>query len=358
MVSRLALFAVTVAGISLSTEACTSALVGADASATGRWMLWKHRDSGHPDNVIDRIEATDSTMAYVALFNAEDSSRSEAWIGFNEAGFAIMNTASYNLAPDTARIKDREGIVMARALSVCRTLEDFDSLLRALPRPLGVQANFGAIDAQGSGAIFETHDHGFERYKLTDAPKGMLLRTNFSFSGSDNDRLGTERFENETYLIDSITSCGKLAPWHLTEILSRSFRLPSGNNPFNEGLSTTPDNGHCIARGNSCASVVIEGPMPCEDPGKGIVMWTAIGFPTLSSVCEVTLDSIPAPLRADANGRSTQCDAVNELRAKALLGKGRNRHFNLPFIKKHIYACCQKAMNVYRKRHPEAQISN
>lgn len=49
---------------------CTSALVGAQRGAGGRWLLWKHRDSGHPDNYVRCFEATDSTMAYVALFNA------------------------------------------------------------------------------------------------------------------------------------------------------------------------------------------------------------------------------------------------------------------------------------------------
>ena len=88
---------------------CTSAVVGAGATCDGRTLLWKHRDSGHPDNFVGRVEATDSTMAYVALFNAGDTDMKEAWIGFNSAGFAVMNTASYNLAPDTAKVKDREG---------------------------------------------------------------------------------------------------------------------------------------------------------------------------------------------------------------------------------------------------------
>lgn len=352
--SRAAAALAAAAGITLWAGACTSALVGADASATGRWMLWKHRDSGHPHNVVDRVVATDSTMAYVALFNAGDTARREAWIGFNAAGFAVMNTASYNLAPDTARLKDREGFIMSRALAVCRTLEDFDSLLRSLPRPAGVQANFGAVDASGNGAYFETHDHGFSRHDLADAPDGILLRTNFSFSGGNANRLGTERFDNECYIIDTITAGNRLAPWHFTETLSRSFRLPDGSDPFIAGKQSMADRGRCIARGSSCASVVIEGPMPGEDPGKGIVMWTAIGFPTLSSVLPATLDSIPEALRSAGNGRSPRCDQANALRAKALAGQGRQRRFNLATIRKHIGKCRVEALAEYRKRHPQA----
>ncbi|MDE6126898.1 MAG: C45 family peptidase [Muribaculaceae bacterium] len=351
---RLATLAATLL-TALATLACTSALVGAEASATGRWMLWKHRDSGHPDNVVDRVEATDSTMAYVALFNAEDSGRLEAWIGFNSAGFAVMNTASYNLAPDTAKIKDREGFVMSRALAVCRTLEDFDSLLRSLPRPMGVQANFGVFDAAGNGAVFEAHDHGFTRHNLSESADGMILRTNFSFTGGSANRLGSERFDNECYIIDTITAKGKLAPWHFTETLSRSFRLPDGSDPFREGRLSMPDRGRCIARGSSCASVVIEGPLSAGEQGEGIVMWTAIGFPTLSSVLPATLDSVAEPLRATAaNGRSLRCDRANALKAKVMNGKGRQRRFNLAAIRRMAGACRRDALAEYRKRHADA----
>ena len=34
----------------------------------------------------------------------------------NDAGFAIMNTASYNLKNDTVSVMDKEGAVMAIAL--------------------------------------------------------------------------------------------------------------------------------------------------------------------------------------------------------------------------------------------------
>lgn len=73
-----------------SASGCTSALVGATATADGRMLLWKHRDTGHQENFVDCVAATDSTLAYVALFNAGDSLRREAWIGFNEAGFLSL----------------------------------------------------------------------------------------------------------------------------------------------------------------------------------------------------------------------------------------------------------------------------
>ena len=80
-------------------------------------MMWKHRDTGADHNFIQRVEADTSrpgSIGYVALFNGGDTGLREAWMGMNDAGFAVMNTASYNLAPDTTDYKDREGLVIDR----------------------------------------------------------------------------------------------------------------------------------------------------------------------------------------------------------------------------------------------------
>ena len=172
-------------------NACTSAIVSGKCTPDGRPLLWKNRDTGTLQNFVDRVSPSDSlSMAYVALFNAGDTLREQAWIGVNEASFAIMNTASYNLAPDTARVRDREGYVMARALGRCRTLADFEQLLDTLQRPLGVQANFGVVDASGQGAFYETCDTGYVRFLLSDSPTGVLIRTNFSVSGEPDGGYG------------------------------------------------------------------------------------------------------------------------------------------------------------------------
>ncbi len=149
---------------------CTSAIISADRALSGRMLLWKHRDSGHPHNFVAKVDrgadkAGRPTLAFVGLFNAGDRELKEVWAGMNEAGLGIMNTASYNLAPDTAVVKDREGLVMAEALKSCRTVGEFLQMLDcelADGGPLGVQANFGVIDADGAGVYVETWDHGYK----------------------------------------------------------------------------------------------------------------------------------------------------------------------------------------------------
>lgn len=87
-------------------------------------------------------------------------------MGMNDAGFAIMNTASYNLKNDTVSVMDKEGAVMAIALGKCRTVDDFACLLDTLPKPLGVEANFGVIDAYGNAAYFETDNWRYARFDV------------------------------------------------------------------------------------------------------------------------------------------------------------------------------------------------
>ena len=79
------------------------------------------------------------------------------------AGFGIMNSASYNLKlnDDTTKISDLEGMIMKMALERCATLEDFEKMLNDLPKPLGVEANFGVIDANGGAAYYETDNFKF-----------------------------------------------------------------------------------------------------------------------------------------------------------------------------------------------------
>ena len=178
LIALLAMMALVVA------DACTSAIVSGKLTANGRPLLWKNRDTNDLNNRVERIVGHDGLMEFVALFDARDLKDTAAWMGFNEAGFAIMNTASYNLnGNDGVKNMDREGELMRYALERCKTVDDFENLLNTLPKPLGVEANFGVIDAQGNGAYFETGNFKYVKFDLADAEYGILMRTNYSYSG-------------------------------------------------------------------------------------------------------------------------------------------------------------------------------
>lgn len=360
---RLAILPVAVAMAVAVVSGCTSALVGAQRGANGRWLLWKHRDSGHPDNYVKAFAATDSTLAYVALFNAADTASSEAWIGFNAAGFAVMNTASYNIPAPDKDWQDREGFLMSEALRRCRTIEDFHRMLLGHPGPRGVQANFGVFDAEGHGAYFETSDKSVAVFPLDSVAAtpevgarndsgGILTRTNYSLSGGPRKRLGLSRHRAENHLLDSLmatdrpwASHGEVAAEDFIETLSRSLYLPEKGVDLLDGVAPLyPDNGDVIPRRSSCASVVIEGPLPGEDPARTMIMWTAIGFPTLSIVEPATIDSVPATLRPTATGNhSPLCDSINILRQQAFVtvplrnaSRSQSHQFNLRLLRTEI----------------------
>ncbi len=342
-------------GLALSPYAagCTSAVVSGRASLDGRTLLWKHRDSGFKDNFVDKVEATDSTLAYVALFNAGDDDLAEAWIGFNEAGFAVMNTASYNLAPDTAAVKDREGVVMSRALARCRTVEDFIGILdREMEggRSAGIQANFGVTDANGNCAYVEAADHSYKVYPIEENGRGWMVRSNYSYSGTTGKRLGEVRHDNAVHLIEENIADG-LAPEVFTEELSRSFyHAGKDADMMQAGYRTLTDRGEYIPRRSSCASVVVEGAVGNEDPARATVMWVAIGSPMLSVAFPVTLDDIPAGLRRDpATGRSPLCDEANRRRDRAFPRKGKDGKWiiDMEYMRRTIPQMKREAAAVY-----------
>jgi hypothetical protein len=373
--------------------ACTSALVSIERGNDGRWLLWKHRDSGFADNYVMNFAATDSTLAYVALFNAPDTLAREAWIGYNSAGFAVMNTATYNLTAPAKDWQDREGLLMTEALHTCRTLADFYALLMRADgtargedgsacntdgsafsnsgKARGVEANFGAFDAEGNGAYFEVDNLQVTVFPMDSisamalaevvsedevvmpqdgSVSGLLTRTNYSLSGSECNRLGVSRHCSEQHLLDSIMQtdrpwapAGKLAAEDLLETLSRSFYLPAEGIDLLDGTALRRrDTGDVISRRSSSASVVIEGPRPklaaglsgekatanlsgsgaagMQSTADDMRMWVAIGFPALSEVREARPDSVSPDLLPTApSHHSPLCDRVNRLRSRAFL---------------------------------------
>ena len=277
--------------------ACSSLIASADATLSGRPILWKHRDTSATNNFLYRVEAdtiAGHTYGFVALFNGADSlTLDEAWMGMNDAGFAIMNTVAYNLAPNKRDWTDREGFIMAKALAICAGVDDFAALLDSLPKPLGVQTNFGVIDAAGNGAYFETDDYKYQRFNLADAPGGVLIRTNYAYSGTPDQGKGYIRHDNVKKVLESEISTGSITPISLTDGVSRSFyNTVLGYDALATGDSWAVDMDF-VPRHSSTASIAIEGILPGESPDK-TMMWANIGYPPCSHTVAVTLSDIPA----------------------------------------------------------------
>ena len=79
-------------------EACTSVIVSGRVTKDGRPLIYKNRDTESLHNMCVVVQGT--KYRYVGLVNAKDVKPENVWGGHNEAGFAIINTAAFNLNGD------------------------------------------------------------------------------------------------------------------------------------------------------------------------------------------------------------------------------------------------------------------
>lgn len=309
-------------------SACTSALIGAQASESGRPMLWKHRDTSAADNVVDYIKPDSGSYGYVGLFNADDIKREQVWIGMNDVGFAVMNTASYNIKDDNVPSgkMDREGYLMTEALRSCRTVEDFARLLDTYPRPMGVEANFAAIDCTGAGAFFETNNYRYVRYDVADAPGNVIVRTNYSHSGRPDEGYGFVREANANRLLKPYIENRNITPELLTETISRSFYHDLKGKDYAQGGEKWVIDQDFIPRFKSTATIVIEGCEPVGNPdifnknhSDRYIMWTGLGYPPCAEIFPVWCSETGVDIELKAQGKSGHAPAAD--RAKKRRGE-------------------------------------
>ena len=308
---------------------CTSAVVSGRVTPDGRPLLWKHRDASDLNNRIVHFEAEGGKLEFVGLVNGVDTMANEVWAGYNTSGFAIMNTASYNLKNDTSSLSDREGVVMKQVLGECRTVEDFARLLDSLPRPIGVEANFGVVDALGGAAYFEVNSYEVFRYDVKDSPDGYLLRTNYSVSGRPNEGYGYIRYDNAARLFSRAASERSITPEWITGICSRSFYHTLLGRDFTTDTWVVDQD--FIPRRSTSASVVIEGVKSGESP-VFTTMWTMLGYPPCSVVLPVWIGceyGVPTLLQGSEDSvRSPLCEWSNRLKNKVFsLERGSGPHY-------------------------------
>ncbi len=183
--------------------ACTSCIVSGKFTKDGKAVMFKHRDSSCQEVAVEYFQGEKYRM--MCLVNADwrtnptakvSPGTHEAWSGMNETGFAIMNTATYDLKDDDVPFEkmEMEGVFMYRALEICATLEDFEVFLDTLSRPMGVEANFGVIDEKGGAAYYEVNNHSWTKFDVNKEPLGYRVVTNFTMTGRQEDRKGVDRY--------------------------------------------------------------------------------------------------------------------------------------------------------------------
>lgn len=302
-----------------SAPCCTTAVVAGSATRDGRPLLWKNRDADDKNNQV--VFCDDGKFPYIGIVNEGDAAGMEIWAGLNGAGFACMNAASYNLSKEDTK---GEGRFMKLALQSCASVSDFQALLeRTAITPRDVSANFGAIDAKGGAAYFEAGPKGYKRYDATDpavAPKGYLVRTNFSDSGDAKEGTGFLRYGRAVSLIEGLLKTGPLDVRSLLKTVARDVTNERAN-AFADGLAAGNRawayTGDSICRWDTASLFLAVGAKPGED-ARLAHAWVIPGMPLSGAAVPVwpSAGEVPAELKVS----SEPCALADSFqRVKAIL---------------------------------------
>jgi hypothetical protein len=291
---------------------CTSVIVSGKYTVNGRPLIWKNRDTGALNNKV--VYFNSGKYTFIGVVNSKDSLNKSVWMGMNSAGFAIVNTVSYNLNLADTGIKQsgHEGWLMKTALANCGSLEDFEHLLDTMSKPTHMTTNLGAIDANGGAAYYELGFFGYTKLDANDpkvAPHGYIVHTNYSFTGDMGIGAGYIRYTTiDRQFRDAMLQHRMSAQYILQEgsrclkhaLTGTDLSVPDDGNPEDVKMVWFED---FIPRKSTASAVVVEGVKPGESPAL-TTMWTVLGFPLTSVVVPVWLTpggKLPSLLTYDKN---------------------------------------------------------
>jgi len=380
MIPRISAFAVLAAlalPLAPSSRACTTGVVSGKATVDGRPLLWKNRDAPSRNNRV--VHSTAGQYAYVGVVANEGPA--SVWMGVNEAGFAIENSVSRDLAGNS-KSGPGNGPFMRIALETCANLADFEALLeRTNASGRRTMANFGVIDAHGGAAIYETSNDAFRKFDANcpeTAPHGFVVRSNFSMTGTGDELLAKgralresvagERYTRAEEVFASAVSTGRMDHRYLLRFAARDMacadcRPQPGtlNGGRDEPLPESIDTDSTVARRSTVSAAVFHGVKPGEDPLLS-TMWVMLGDPTFSIAvpCWPAARAVPSDL---GPRRSQLCQTVIRLRDRNYRNDKTLDTANVPMIwektlpaENRILDATARRLDAWRAETPDARL--
>ncbi len=285
---------------------CTIGVFSGRVTSDGRPLLWKNRDV---TNAVQKFcfyrRSPDSQgTTYGYLGNVFSSDTTKVYMGLNEAGFAIMNSNSYNLGDSVSR-GYTDGDLIRIALERCGSLSQFESLLTET----GIEGrrdcwNVGAFDASGNVAMYEVANRSFAKFDANDTANGCpgyVVRATFSLTGGSNHD-GEPRFKRATHLVNEYLQSSLIDAKYILQTLSRDLSNPLENPyplPYNGSQNGKPA-GFILARDITInrtitrSVAVMRGVLPGEDPALATI-YGVIGPPVISVAYPMWVKSGSAP---------------------------------------------------------------
>ena len=319
-------------------SACTIGAASGRATADGRPMIWKTRDTYHKNNEV--FYNDEYKYKFIGVINAEEGDPA-IWQGVNEKGFAILNSQSSDLKKFKEYSSDKEnGTFMRKALGYCASVAEFEELLKRTNNAVReTTTNFAVMDAAGEAAIFETANERYRKFDATcpnTAPKGYVARSNFAFSaGEQNNRSRKKsmaRYKRTSKLLESFYADGKVSYKDILRGQMRDFSDKQSKTisvPFRAKWSPEDIYGYVecyysICRNSTVSTSVFVGVLDGEDPRLS-TMWTILGQPAAA----VAIPYWPVgktPVEADGEVTAPLCDAA--LKIKSLLFDYKKRYID------------------------------
>lgn len=311
-------------------HACTTAVISGKATPDGRPVLWKNRDTSSRPNAVSLLTGGQ----YDVLAVVSPGSISSIWMGVNSAGLCIENSLSKDLGFPESSKGLGNGSFMFKALQTCATVAEVKALLEQTDQSgRTTTANLGVIDAHGGAALFEAARKSHVMFDANDpvvAPKGFIVRSNFSLTGQKMTcpppaELLKGLYAGERYLrADTLLSAADAAELDARYILRNVSHdmADADGSPFsgtiNGPAGTLPGfipTRSTISRTTTVSYAVFQGVKPGEDPLL-TTMWVGMGDPkfTVAVPCWVGAGEVSSELSGNKN--SPLCTASSSLRGK------------------------------------------
>jgi len=286
---------------------CTIGVFSPQVTSDGRPILWKNRDVSNRDQRFIYFESyrRDGLTTIPFIGNIYRWDTTSVYMGANEAGFAIMNSDSYNLGDSLGNAGMTDGTLMRIALETCITIADFEALLDST-NIVGRRDcwNFGVLDSSGDCAMFECSNRNYVKFSPADGGgqnDGFIIRANFSVSGGSS-RAGEDRYLRALSLSTDRLVRGRIDVAFVLKDLARDlcnrfddpYPLPyngvQGNGPagyiYNIGT---------ISGTTTSSAVALRGVAAGEEPSLTTI-FAILGSPLLSVAYPLWVESRSVPI--------------------------------------------------------------